>query len=239
VGDGSPRPGPRGQDGSQVVRAVILDLDGTLVDTVYGHTLSWWQALNEAQLPVPGWKVHRLIGMSGGLITQAAAHELGRELSSEEVERLQKRQGEIYKAMLPDRRALPGALDLLRHLRDAKIKHAIATSGKRQDAQPSLDALDLPANTIVIDRTEVERAKPEPDLFLAAQARLGLEPHECYVVGDAVWDLLAARRAGMLAIGLLSGGYGEQELAQAGAYRVYQDPAALLASIYQLGLRGS
>ena len=220
------------------MRAVILDLDGTLVDTVYGHALSWWQALNEAKLPVPGWKVHRLIGMSGGLITKAAAHEIGRDLSNEEVERLQKRQGDLYKAMLPDRRPLPGALALLQHLRNARIKHAIATSGKRQDAQPSLDPLDLPADMIVIDRTEVERAKPEPDLFLAAQERLGVEPHECYVVGDAVWDLLAARRAGMLGIGLLSGGYGEQELAQAGAYRVYRDPAELLASIYQLGLRG-
>ena len=90
-----------------------------------------------------------------------------------------------------------------------------------------------------MDRTEVERAKPEPDLFLACQEKLGVAPAECYVVGDAVWDLLAARRAGMLGIGLLSGGYGDQELAQAGAYRVYADPADLLSKIYQLGLRSS
>jgi HAD superfamily hydrolase (TIGR01509 family) len=221
------------------MRAVIFDLDGTLVDTVYGHALAWWRVLDEAGLSVPGWKVHRLIGMSGGLIAKAAGHELGRDLGDDEVEALQNRHGEVYKALMPDRRPLPGALDLLRHLRDAKIKHGIATSGKRQDAQPSLDALELPKDTIVVDRTEVERAKPEPDLFLACQERLGVEPHECYVVGDAVWDLLAARRAGMLGIGLLSGGYGEQELAQAGAYRVYRDPAELLASIYQLGLRVS
>ena len=138
--------------------------------------------------------------------------------------------------MLPDRRPLPGALDLLRHLRDQKIKHAIATSGKRQDAQPSLDALDLPADMVVIDRTDVERAKPEPDLFLASQARLGVEPHECYVIGDAVWDLLAARRAGMLSVGLLSGGYGEDELLTAGAFRVYRDAAELHRSLDELGL---
>ena len=221
------------------MRAVIFDLDGTLVDTVYGHTLAWWRVLQQANLPVAGWKVHRLIGMSGGLITKAAAHEIGRELSDAEVERLQQRHGEEYKALMPNRTPLPGALDLLRHLRDAKVKHGIATSGKRQDAQPSLDALELPAGTVVVDRTEVERAKPEPDLFLACQEKLGVAPAECYVVGDAVWDLLAARRAGMLAIGLLSGGYGEQELAQAGAYRVYKDPAELLDSIYQLGLRGA
>jgi HAD superfamily hydrolase (TIGR01509 family) len=221
------------------VRAVIFDLDGTLVDTVYGHTLAWWRVLREADMQVAAWKVHRLIGMSGGLITKAAAHEIGREVSEEEAERLQKRHGEVYKALLPDRSALPGALDLLRHLREAKVKHGIATSGKRQDAQASLDALDLPSDMVVVDRTEVERAKPEPDLFLACQEKLGVTPAECYVVGDAVWDVLAARRAGMLAIGLLSGGYGEQELAQAGAYRVYRDPAQLLDSIYQLGLRGA
>lgn len=222
-----------------MMRAVIFDLDGTLVDTVYGHTLAWSRVLQEAGLPVPSWKVHRLIGMSGGLITRAAAHEIGRDLSAEEVERLQKRHGETYKTLMPDRHPLPGALELLQHLREAKIKHGIATSGKRQDAQASLDALSLPSGTVVVDRTEVERAKPEPDLFLACQEKLGVAPAECYVVGDAVWDVLAARRAGMLAVGLLSGGYGEQELSQAGAYRVYADPQQLLDSIYQLGLRGA
>jgi HAD superfamily hydrolase (TIGR01509 family) len=221
------------------MRAVIFDLDGTLVDTVYAHTFAWWQVLAEAKLPVPAWKVHRLIGMSGGLITRAASHEIGRDLGDEEVERLQSRHGEVYKSLLPKRTALPGALDLLRHLRHAKIKHAIGTSGKRKDAEASLDVLDLPDDAIVVDRTAVERAKPEPDLFLACQQKLAVEPEECYVIGDAVWDLLAARRAGMLGIGLLSGGYGEEELSRAGAYRVYRDPAELLSQLYQLGLRPS
>src|SRR5215207_4147547 len=121
-----------------MMRALIFDLDGTLVDTVYGHTLAWWRVLQEAKLPVAGWKVHRLIGMSGGLITKAAAHELGRDLSAEEVETLQHRHGQVYRELLPEREPLPGALDLLRHLRNANIKHAIATSGKMQDAKPSL-----------------------------------------------------------------------------------------------------
>jgi HAD superfamily hydrolase (TIGR01509 family) len=221
------------------MRALIFDLDGTLVDTVYAHALAWWKVLAEADLPVPGWKVHRLIGMSGGLITKAASHEIGRELTEDEAERLQSRHGEIYKALLPERTALPGALELLRHLHEARIRHGIATSGKRQDAAPSLDVLQLAPGTVVVDRTAVERAKPEPDLFLACQKKLGVDPAECYVVGDAVWDLLAARRAGMLGIGLLSGGYGEEELSRAGAYRVYRDPAELLSEIYQLGLRPS
>lgn len=219
------------------MRALIFDLDGTLVDTVYAHSLAWQRVLDEAGFPVEGWKVHRLIGMSGGLITKAAAHEIGRDLTDGEAERMQKRHGELYKALLPTRRPLPGAIDLLRHLRESRVLHGIATSGRRADAKPSLDVLDLPDDAVVVDRDDVERAKPEPDLFLAVQERLRVKTDECYVVGDAVWDLLAARRAGMLGIGLLSGGYGEEELARAGAYRVYRNPAELLSSFYQLGLR--
>ena len=219
------------------MRAVIFDLDGTLVDTVYGHTLAWQRVLADAGMHVEGWKVHRLIGMSGGLLTQAAGHEIGRPLSEGEAEALQKRHGVVYGELMPERRPLPGAVDLLRYLREEKIKHGIATSGRRADAKKSLDALDLPDSMVVVDRDDVERAKPEPDLFLACQERLGVKPDECYVVGDAVWDLLAARRAGMLGIGLLSGGYGQEELYQAGAYRVYSSPAELLSLIYQLGLR--
>jgi HAD superfamily hydrolase (TIGR01549 family) len=221
------------------VRAVIFDLDGTLVDTVYGHTLAWQRVLDDAGIPIQGWKIHRLIGMSGSLLTRAAGHELGRDLSDEDVERLQQRHGEVYRELLPHRRPLPGAVELLRHLREARIPHGIATSGKREDVKPSLAELQVSDDLVVVDRSDVERAKPEPDLFLACQTRLGVKAEECYVVGDAVWDLLAARRASMLGVGLLTGGYGEQELSQAGAYRVYRDPAELLFSIYQLGLRAS
>jgi HAD superfamily hydrolase (TIGR01509 family) len=221
------------------MRAVIFDLDGTLVDTVYGHTLAWQRVLAEAGMPIEGWKVHRLIGMSGGLLTQAAGHEIGRPLSDGEAEDLQTRHGVVYRELMPERRPLPGAIDLLRHLRNEGIKHGIATSGRRADAKKSLDALNLPDGTVVVDRNDVARAKPEPDLFLACQERLDVTPEECYVVGDAVWDLLAARRAAMLGIGLLSGGYGQEELYQAGAYRVYSNPAELLSLIYQLGLRAS
>jgi HAD superfamily hydrolase (TIGR01509 family) len=221
------------------MRAVIFDLDGTLVDTVYGHVLAWQRVLDEGGFPIEGWKVHRLIGMSGGLLTKAAAHEIGRDLSESEAEQLQKRHGAVYKELMPERRPLPGAVALLRHLRDTRVKYGVATSGRKQDARPSIDALQLPEGAVIVDRNDVERAKPEPDLFLAVQQQLGVRPEECYVIGDAVWDLLAARRAGMLGIGLLSGGYGYDELARAGAYRVYSNPAELLSSIYQLGLRSA
>jgi len=141
--------------------ALIFDLDGTLVDTVYAHVFAWQRALAEAGMAIDGWRIHRRVGMSGGLFTRAVARELGR-----------------------------------------KISHA----------------------------------KPAPDLFLNCQQRLGVPVDDCYVVGDAVWDLLAARRARMLSVVLLSGGYGEDELTRAGAFRVYRDPIELYASLDELGV---
>ncbi|MCU0596828.1 MAG: HAD family hydrolase [Desulfobacterota bacterium] len=218
------------------MRALIFDLDGTLVDTVYAHVFAWQQALAEAGLAIPGWLIHRRIGMSGGLFTRAVARELGRDLRPEEEQALQRRHGEIFLQLLPVRRPLPGAVDLLRFLRETHIAFGIATSGRRPQIDSSLAALGLGPETIVVERGEVARAKPEPDLFLVCHRRLGVEARDCYVVGDAVWDLLAARRAGMLSIGLLSGGYGEDELSRAGAFRVYRDPAELHRSLDELGL---
>jgi HAD superfamily hydrolase (TIGR01509 family) len=217
------------------VPALIFDLDGTLVDTVYAHVFAWQQALAEEGIPIDAWRIHRRIGMSGGLFTRAVAREVGRELSPEETEALQDRHGRLFAELLPDRRALPGAAELLAALRARGIVHGIATSGRRPEIDRSLEVLRVPEGTVVIERGDVARAKPEPDLFLACAAALELEPAGCYVVGDAVWDLLAARRAGMLSIGLLSGGYGSDELLQAGAFRVYADAADLHASLDELG----
>jgi len=215
---------------------LIFDLDGTLIDTVYAHVFAWQQALSETGLAIDGWRIHRRIGMSGGLFTRAVARELGRSLTGDEAEALQRRHGELFRQYLPERRPLPGARDLLRDLRDRHISHGIATSGRRPEIDASLEALGVGTETVVVDRGDVLRAKPAPDLFLECQQRLGVPPGECYVVGDAVWDLLAARRAGMLSVGLLSGGYGEDELVRAGAFRVYQDPAELRASLDELGV---
>jgi HAD superfamily hydrolase (TIGR01509 family) len=218
------------------MRALIFDLDGTLIDTVYAHVSAWQRAFDEIGLPIDGWRIHRRVGMSGGLFARAAAREVGRPISGEEAEALQRRHGELFREMLPERRPLPGAVDLLRELREEGIPHGIATSGRRPEINASLDALGVGAETVVVERGDVVRAKPEPDLFLTCAERLGIAPVDCYVVGDAVWDLLAARRAGMLSVGLLSGGYGEDELTRAGAFRVYRDAAELSVSLDELGV---
>jgi len=218
------------------LKALIFDLDGTLVDTVYAHIFAWQKTFVEAGMIIEGWRIHRKIGMSGGLFTRAVARELGREISSQEEESLQRRHGEIFIELLPERRPLPGAVDLIRHLYAHQILFGVATSGRRPEIDASLNVLGIKDETVIVDRSSVARAKPEPDLFIACQQRLGIGISDCYVIGDAVWDLLAARRAGMLSVGLLSGGYGEDELSRAGAFRVYRDPAELQRSLDELGI---
>lgn len=218
------------------MHALIFDLDGTLVDTVYAHVFAWQRAFAESGMPIDGWRIHRRIGMSGGLFTAAAAREIGRTFTRAEARLVQRRHGEIFQRILPERRPLPGAVQLLAHLRSASVSFAIATSGRRPEIDASLEALGVGPDTVVVERGDVLRAKPEPDLFIVASERLGVRPQDCYVVGDAVWDLLAARRAGMLSVGLLSGGYGADELIQAGAYRIYRDAAELDISLDELGI---
>jgi HAD superfamily hydrolase (TIGR01509 family) len=218
------------------MRALIFDLDGTLVDTVYAHVFAWQRTLAESDMAVDGWRIHRLIGMSGGLMTRALGRELGRDITPDEAEALQKRHGEAFRRLLPERRPLPGAVALLRDLHARGIVFGIATSGRRPEIDQSLEVLEVGSDVVVVERGDVARAKPEPDLFLTCQQRLGVSVSDCYVIGDAVWDLLAARRAGMLSVGLLSGGYGEDELSRAGAFRVYRDAAELHRSLDELGI---
>src|SRR5918912_1844439 len=213
------------------VTALIFDLDGTLVDTVYAHVFAWQRALAEVGMPIEGWRIHRRIGMSGGLFARAVAREVGRPLDDAEIESVQRRHGELFRELAPERRPLPGALELLAELRSQAVPHGIATSGRRPEIDASLEALQVGPETTVVARGDVARAKPEPDLFIECARRLGAAPDECYVVGDAVWDLVAAPRARMLSIGVLSGGYGEEELARAGAFQVYRDAEELRTSL--------
>jgi HAD superfamily hydrolase (TIGR01509 family) len=219
------------------VPSFLFDLDGTLIDSVYQHVVAWRAALSAIGIDLSVWRIHRRIGMSGGLFVQALLRETGRSLSAADIEKLQRAHAEEYTRQLGSVTALPGARDLLAALTAAGVRWAIATSGYAATARPSLELLGLPADTPMVTRDQVRHAKPDPDLFLAAAALLGVDPRHTMVVGDSVWDLLAARRAGALGIGLQSGGYGREELERAGAYRVYADPAEMLARIDEAGVR--
>jgi HAD superfamily hydrolase (TIGR01509 family) len=217
----------------------LFDLDGTLVDSVYQHVLAWQEALEAAGIELSVWRIHRRIGMSGGLLANALLRETSRALSAEETTKLQRLHMEFYAQRSGRVRPLPGARELLSHLSQAGVPWAIATSGRMETARPVLETLALDPQAVVITRDQVEHAKPDPDLFLAAAARLGVPISHSVVVGDSVWDLLAAQRARALGVGLLSGGYGEDELERAGAYRVYDDPADLLRHLDEVGVRGA
>jgi HAD superfamily hydrolase (TIGR01549 family) len=217
--------------------AFVFDLDGTLVDSVYQHVLAWQEALEAGGIELAVWRIHRRIGMSGGLFVGALLRETGRPVDAGMVAELQRVHSEAYRRRASGVRLLPGARELLAHLSSLEVPWAVATSGLMEAARPTLDLLKVPADVPVVTRDEVAHAKPDPDLFLAAAERLDIDITDAVVVGDSVWDLLAARRARALGVGLLAGGYGREELERAGAYRVYEDPADLLAHLDEVGVR--
>ena len=223
---------------SRAETAFLFDLDGTLVDSVYQHVLAWREALESEGIELSVWRIHRKIGMSGGLFTNILARETGLEIDPERMQRLRRTHAASYKRLAANVRPLPGARELLEFLTDAGIPWAIATSGRRETAGPVLETLGVDLGQVpVVTRDQVRYAKPDPDLFLAAAERLGVPIEMATVVGDAVWDMLASKRARSLGIGLLSGGYGAEELERAGAYRVFDDPAGLLRHIDEVGGR--
>jgi HAD superfamily hydrolase (TIGR01509 family) len=216
--------------------AFIFDLDGTLVDSVYQHVMAWHAALRECGFDLSVWRIHRRIGMSGGLMIRALARELDMPLDEAMIKRLSELHEQEFKRRIPSISPLPGARELLAELRDLDIPYILATSGTTADAGPMLELLGRPGEKIVT-REDVKRAKPDPDLFLTAAKKLHVKDVEAMVVGDSVWDMLAARRANFLGVGVLSGGYGQQELEQAGAFRVYADPEEMRRHLDELGVR--
>jgi HAD superfamily hydrolase (TIGR01549 family) len=216
--------------------AFIFDLDGTLVDSVYQHVMAWHAALRECGFDLSVWRIHRRIGMSGGLMIRALARELEMPLDEAIIKRLSELHEQEFKRRIPSISPLPGARELLAELRELEIPYIIATSGRTQTARPMLKLLGREDEKI-ITREDVKRAKPDPDLFLTAAKKLHAKDVDTMVVGDSVWDMLAARRANFLGVGVLSGGYGQQELEQAGAYRVYADPEEMRRHLDELGVR--
>jgi HAD superfamily hydrolase (TIGR01549 family) len=220
--------------------AFLFDLDGTLIDSVYQHVLAWKEALDSEGVDIAVWRIHRRVGMSGGLFVNMLLRETGLEITEERLARLRDRHAEAFNRQhaLGSVRPLPGARELLDYLTAQQIPWAIATSGRMETAQHNLSALGVdPTKIPVVTRDQVRHAKPDPDLFLAAATRLGVDIHQSLVIGDSVWDMLAAQRARALGVGLLCGGYGQAELQQSGAFRVYEDPADLLRHIDEVAAR--
>jgi HAD superfamily hydrolase (TIGR01549 family) len=215
--------------------AFIFDLDGTLVDSVYAHVLAWQQAFKEIGLQIDGWRFHRRIGMSGGLLTHAICKEVQRPLSASEFTMVEEGHTDFFQKYTGLIKPLRGARELLNLLRSKKISFGIATSGSHPGIDPLLKLIGAEKD-LVVEGKSVLHSKPEPDELRRCREKLGVSSTECFMVGDAPWDLLAASRAQMLGIGLLTGGHHSQDLYEAGAHRVYADPLELLESLYQLGI---
>jgi HAD superfamily hydrolase (TIGR01549 family) len=218
----------------------IFDLDGTLTDSVYQNVFAWKTALDAEGIPLAMWRIHRKIGMSGGLMLKMLARETGLEINPDQAKRLSDKHAKAYKELQSQISALPGAIELLDTLNHDQLKWCIATSGGMDTAAINLKALGLDiADVNLITRDDVKYGKPDPDLFLAGAAKLSVPIEECLVIGDAIWDMLAARRCKATGIGLLSGGYDTGELERAGALRVYEDPLALLQHLDEVASRPS
>lgn len=220
--------------------AFLFDLDGTLIDSVYQHVLAWKEALDREGVDLAVWRIHRKIGMSGGLFVNILLRETGQDITEERLARIRAAHAEAYARLSAQSpvKPLPGARALLAFLDREGIPWGIATSGRMETAARNIEALGVdPARVPVVTRDQVRHAKPDPDLFLAAAERLDVDIAQSLVIGDSIWDMLAAQRARALGVGLLSGGYGQEELERAGAFRVYEDPAGLLRHIDEVVAR--
>ena len=222
---------------TELTRPVLLfDLDGTLVDSVYQHVLAWREAFETLGIPISNWRIHRRIGMSDALISRRLCREAGQPFNADTTGKLKQLHTKFYLELAKELRLLPGARELLLLLKQNRVSYAIATSSSLERAGSSLKMLEVGPDIPVITLEQVSFGKPDPDLFLAAMKRLRAAPGRCIVIGDSTWDILAARRAGALGVGLLSGGYSKEELFRAGAFRVYQDPADLSENLDELGV---
>jgi HAD superfamily hydrolase (TIGR01509 family) len=208
----------------------VLDVDGTLVDSNYQHALAWYRALRSLGETVPVWRLHRLIGMGGDQLVLALG---GEELEERIGEEARKRQGEEVDQLLGEVAPLPGARDLLVAIKERGHRLVLASSGKERHVDVALDLLD--AREIADDWTssaDAEKTKPAPDLLQTALRKLGApEDAKSVLVGDSVWDIEAAKNAGMPAIAVRSGGFGDDELRDAGAIAIHDTPGDLLAAL--------
>ncbi len=197
--------------------ATILDVDGTLVDTNYHHALAWFRAFRQHDVVLPLWRIHRAMGMGGDqLVAELAGDELEQRCGDD----IRAAEKPLYMAMIEEVETLEGATELLTELKEHGQTVVLSSSAKAGEVDHYLDLLG--AREIVDGWTtsaDVERTKPEPDLIEAALEKAGTR--DAVMVGDSVWDIEAAERAGIETLGLLTGGYSEAELRDAGAREVF------------------
>ena len=197
--------------------AVVFDLDGTLVDTVQTRIIAWLRTFEEYGIPAERAQVAKLIGSDGRRLARVVAEAAGRVIDDHLAEEIDRRSGEIFGELNTDPKPLPGAQELLRALDDGGLRWAIATSSRPEQVDASIKALRLPRRPTVLDGSRVEHAKPAPDLLLYAARELGVDPSRTWYVGDSIWDMQAARAAGMPAIGVTTGSASAGELEGSGA----------------------
>ncbi len=208
--------------------AFVFDLDGTLVDTVETRIVAWLRTFDEFRIPANRVQVARLIGSDGRRVAQVVAQAGGEAIDYKRAEQIDKRAGDIYSELNTDPKALPGAIELLHVLDDHGQIWAIATSSRREQIDASINALSLSRRPLIIDGSQVKRAKPAPDLLLMAARKLRAERARSWYVGDAIWDMQAAGAAGMPAIGVVSGSATADELSAAGASFTVKDLTELI-----------
>ena len=214
---------------------VVLDVDGTLVDTVYQHVVIWAAAFAAYDVQVPLWRIHRAIGMGGDrLVAEVAGEDVEREHGDD----IRDRHDRLFDDTIEEIRALPGAERLVQDLRSRNLTVVVASSGAAEQTERLLDLVGGSQQADALTTSaDVESSKPAPDVVEAALARVGKGP--AIMVGDTVWDVHAARDGGHYAVGLLSGGVSESELREAGADRVFATTEELRQALDDLPIRAS
>lgn len=212
-------------------RGLLLDVDGTLVDTTYLHVTAWWEAFDDEGLAVGAREIHRSIGLGA----EALVARLAPDADEGQQGRLVAGHTERYRGFLPRVRPLPGARDLVRGAAAGGMAVALASSASAEESERFTEVLDLDdVLAAVTTSADTDEAKPAPDVLAVAMERAGLRPEECLMVGDTVWDVRAAERAGVPCVGVLTGGVGADELREAGAVAVHDGPVELLAALASL-----
>jgi HAD superfamily hydrolase (TIGR01509 family) len=213
-------------------KAVLFDLDGTLVDTVATRIAAWEQALADADFPTGRDRLAPLIGLDGKRLAREIAALTGRPIDEARSEEIDRRSGEIYAELNAAPRPLPGFRALVAELERREVAWAIATSSRKEQVAGSVAALGLPREPMIVDASHVKHAKPEPDLLLLAAKQVRVDPAACWYVGDSTWDMVSAVAAGMLAIGVTAGSAVDAGVLKgAGAAAVVETLADLAASL--------